>query len=79
MEVNGKLTLKAGDFIHLFNGTHFKAGSDVHIVPEYQACTDYRIARSPESDENNSQKTMNKDFEQVVPTRATNNSFFHFP
>ncbi len=51
----------------------------MHIVPEYQPCTDYRIAVNPDSDENTSEKTMNKDFEQVFPTRATNNSFFIFP
>ena len=79
MEANGKLTLKAGEFIHLLNGTHFKAGSDVHIVPEYTQCSDYRIAVNPDSDENTSEKTMSTDFEQVVPTRATNNSFFIFP
>lgn len=79
VEANGKLTLKAGDFIQLFDGTHFKAGSDVHIVPEYQACTDYRIAVNPDSDENTSEKTMNKDFEQVFPTRVENQSFFIFP
>jgi hypothetical protein len=42
VEQNGKLTLKAGDQINLKPGTHFKAGSNVHIVPEYQVCYDLK-------------------------------------
>jgi hypothetical protein len=42
VEQNGKLTLKAGDQINLKPGTHFKAGSNVHLVPEYQVCYDLK-------------------------------------
>lgn len=42
VEANGKLTLKAGDEIVLKSGVHFKAGSTVHIKPEYDECNDQK-------------------------------------
>ena len=42
VEANANLTLKAGDEILLKPGVHFKAGSNVYIVPEYQVCYDLK-------------------------------------
>ncbi len=43
VEPNGKLTLNAGDEIVIKEGTHFKAGSDVHIVPKYEECSNNKM------------------------------------
>jgi hypothetical protein len=37
-EPNAKLNLRAGEYIHVFPGTHFKAGSEAHLKIEYQPC-----------------------------------------
>ena len=42
VEENANLTLKAGDEINIKSGVHFKAGSTVHIVPEYEVCNDLK-------------------------------------
>jgi hypothetical protein len=47
VEANADLTLKAGDFIHIKEGVHFKAGSTVHIVPEYDVCNDSKRRSNP--------------------------------
>lgn len=41
VEANGKLTLKAGDEIWIKTGVHFKSGSIVHIIPEYNRCSGF--------------------------------------
>ena len=38
VEANGMLTLKVGNEVNLKPGIHFKSGSSVHIIPEYEVC-----------------------------------------
>jgi hypothetical protein len=65
VEANGELTLKAGDEIDLQPGVHFKAGSTVHIVPEYEVCSN--SAKSGSSGNAGNEKETNA----AVPNLAS--------
>lgn len=61
VEANADLTLKAGDFIHIKEGVHFKAGATVHIVPEYDICNDSKRRSNPNSNASSSEASLNND------------------
>jgi hypothetical protein len=58
VEANADLTLKAGDFIHIKEGVHFKAGSIVHIVPEYDICNDSKRRSNPNQSTSGSETSL---------------------
>jgi hypothetical protein len=47
VESNGVLTLKAGEEINLKPGVHFKSGSSVHIIPQYEVCSNFKSGGAP--------------------------------
>lgn len=75
VNANGKLTLKAGDYIVLKPGVHFKAGSIVHIVPEYERCNELKTtAIATETEQENSNQ-----FELTTPFPQKTPQFVLFP
>ncbi len=58
VEANADLTLKAGDFIHIKEGVHFKAGSTVHIVPEYDICNDSKRRSNPNQNASSTETSL---------------------
>ena len=78
VETNAELTLKAGEEIHLQPGVHFKAGSSVHLVPEYDACNDAKSALTNHSDDESNSKTA-VDLREKEPIEKIEKGFDLYP
>lgn len=75
VEQNGKLVLKSSE-INLKPGVHFKSGSNVHIVPEYEACSNTKMM-SNEGGENPEIKSSS--LEKAVDATEKNDPIRIFP
>ncbi len=75
VEQNGKLVLKSSE-INLKPGVHFKSGSNVHIVPEYEACSNTKMM-SNEGGENHEIKSTS--LEKVMKTTEQTENIRIFP
>lgn len=71
VEANGSLILKSGGEINIKTGVHFKQGSIVHIVPEYNACDDTKSTtqnnqEQPQTNYISDEISINKEVEKLV-------------
>lgn len=75
VEQNGKLVLKSSE-INLKPGVHFKPGSDVHIAPEYEACSNTKMM-SDDGGENH--ETNSSSLEKALKTAEQIENIRIFP